>query len=65
MSVFQHFKVVNVAGNGDEDEESKDALAAVEEAIGKDPDATRTITLSCGRLTTGVSVKAWTGVANT
>lgn len=61
-SVFQHFKVVNVAGDGDEDEESKDALAAVEEAIGKDPDATRTITLSCGRLTTGVSVKAWTGV---
>lgn len=61
-AVFQHFKVVNVAGDGDEDEESKDALAAVEEAIGKDPDATRTITLSCGRLTTGVSVKAWTGV---
>ena len=60
--VFQHFKVVNVAGDGDEDEESKDALTAVEEAIGKDPDATRTITLSCGRLTTGVSVKAWTGV---
>ncbi len=60
--VFQHFKVVNVAGDGDEDEESKDALAAVEEAIGKDPDATRTISLSCGRLTTGVSVKAWTGV---
>lgn len=61
-SVFQYFKVVNVAGEGDEDEESKDALKAVEEAIGKDPDATRTITLSCGRLTTGVSVKAWTGV---
>ena len=60
--VFQRFKVVNVAGDGDEDEESKDALAAVEEAIGKAPDATRTITLSCGRLTTGVSVKAWTGV---
>ncbi len=60
--VFQHFKVVNVAGDGDEDEESKDALVAVEEVIGKDPDATRTITLSCGRLTTGVSVKAWTAV---
>ena len=60
--VFQHFKVVNVAGDGDEDEENKDALASVEDAIGKDPDATRTITLSCGRLTTGVSVKAWTGV---
>lgn len=60
--VFQHFKVLNVAGNGDQDEESRDALEAVEQAIGKDPDATRTITLSCGRLTTGVSVKAWTAV---
>ncbi len=60
--VFQHFNVVNVAGDGDEDEESRDALEAVEQAIGKDPDATRTITLSCGRLTTGVSVKAWTAV---
>ena len=60
--VFQHFEVVNVAGDGDEDEESKDALAAVKKAIGSDPDATRTITLSCGRLTTGVSVEAWTGV---
>ena len=60
--VFQHFKIVNVAGDGDQDEESCDALVAVEEAIGPDPDATRTITLSCGRLTTGVSVKAWTAV---
>lgn len=60
--VFQHFKVVNVAGDGDQDEESRDPLEAVEQAIGKDPDATRTITLSCGRLTTGVSVKAWTAV---
>ena len=60
--VFQHFKIVNVAGDGDRDEESRDALVAVEEAIGRDPDATRTITLSCGRLTTGVSVKAWTAV---
>ena len=60
--VSQHFKVVNVAGDGDQDEESRDALEAVEQAIGKDPDATRTITLSCGRLTTGESVKAWTAV---
>ena len=60
--VFQHFKVVNVAGDGDRDEERRDALEAVEQAIGKNPDATRTITLSCGRLTTGVSVKAWTAV---
>ena len=60
--VFQHFTIVNVAGDGDEDEESRDALEAVKSAIGKDPEATRTITLSCGRLTTGVSVPAWTAV---
>jgi len=60
--VFQHFHIVNVAGDGDEDEENRGALEMVNEAIGKDPDATRTITLSCGRLTTGVSVPAWTAV---
>lgn len=60
--VFQHFEIVNVAGDGDEDEENGEALKMVEDAIGKDPDATRTITLSCGRLTTGVSVKPWMGV---
>ena len=60
--VFQHFHIVNVAGDGDEDEENRDALEMVNGAIGKDPDATRTITLSCGRLTTGVSVPAWTAV---
>ena len=60
--VFGMFKVVNVAGNGDEDEENAEALKMVEKAIGKDPDETYTITLSCGRLTTGVSVKPWTGV---
>lgn len=60
--VFQHFHVVNVAGDGDEDEENSDALRMVEEAIGKNSDESRSITLSCGRLTTGVSVKAWTGV---
>lgn len=60
--VFQHFEIVNVAGDGDEDEENGEALKMVEQAIGNDPDTTRTITLSCGRLTTGVSVKAWMGV---
>ena len=60
--VFRHFTIVNVAGDGDADEESRDALEAVNRAIGEDPDATRTITLSCGRLTTGVSVPAWTAV---
>ena len=59
---FGMFEVVNVAGDGDEDQESTEALKAVEKAMGKDPDETWTITLSCGRLTTGVSVKPWTGV---
>lgn len=61
-SVFQYFTIVNVAGDGDEDEDSRNALEVVKNAIGNDPDQTRTITLSCGRLTTGVSVPAWTAV---
>lgn len=60
--IFGYFKIVNVAGEGDDNEENGNALSMVEEAIGDNPDITRTITLSCGRLTTGVSVPAWTGV---
>ncbi|MBQ9561159.1 MAG: Eco57I restriction-modification methylase domain-containing protein [Prevotella sp.] len=60
--VFGNFQIVNVAGNGDEDEENDDALRLVNKAIGEDPSQTYTITLSCGRLTTGVSVKPWTAV---
>ncbi len=60
--VFGMFEVVNVAGDGDEEEANDEALRKVEKAIGPDPDRTRTITLSCGRLTTGVSVRPWTGV---
>lgn len=55
------FEVVNVAGNNDD--ESKDsALDAVLSAITDQPDQTRTITLSCGKLTTGTTVKPWTAV---
>ena len=60
--VFGAFNVVNVAGDGDEEEERRKALELVNKAIGADSDASYTITLSCGRLTTGVSVKPWTGV---
>lgn len=60
--VFGLFKIVNVAGDGDEEEPNEEALRKVNNAIGPDPDMTCTITLSCGRLTTGVSVKPWTGV---
>lgn len=61
-TVFGNFSIVNVAGNGDEDEENEKALQMVNHAIGPDPDQTYTITLSCGRLTTGVSIKPWTAV---
>jgi hypothetical protein len=60
--VFGMFQTVNVAGNGDEDEENTEALKMVNEKIGPNPEETYTITLSCGRLTTGVSVKPWTAV---
>ncbi len=56
------FNIVNVAGEGDVEENTKDALDAVNNAIGDNPDDTYSITISCGRLTTGVSVKAWTSV---
>jgi len=68
------YAIVNVAGEGDDptydrldtkkhveehEKKEKDALEKVKKAIKKHP---RTITLSCGRLTTGVTVKPWTGV---
>lgn len=38
------------------------ALPPVMEAMTDNPLASKTITLSCGKLTTGVSVKPWTGI---
>ena len=58
--VFSQFNIVNVAGTGDDN--GYEALDAVERAIGDNPDDTYTITLSCGKLTTGVTVKPWTAV---
>jgi hypothetical protein len=60
--VFSHFEIVNVAGDGDEEEANEESLKKVEKAISDKSHETYTITLSCGRLTTGVSVKAWTAV---
>ena len=55
------FDIVNVAGDGDE--ESANTLEYVQNAIYDAEEAgTYTITLSCGRLTTGVTVKEWTAV---
>ncbi len=56
------FQIVNVAGNGDEEEKYEEALKKVRTAITDNPEETNTITISCGRLTTGVSVPEWTAV---
>ncbi len=39
-----------------------EALKPVKKAMTSDPLKTKTITLSCGKLTTGVTVKPWTGI---
>ncbi|MBD5427327.1 MAG: DEAD/DEAH box helicase [Treponema sp.] len=57
--VFENFKVVNVAGDGNIEDPNGEALQEVQDAI-KNNDYT--ITLSCGKLTTGVSVPQWTAV---
>lgn len=58
--VFGNFGIVNVAGDGDEEEDREEALKKVNKAIVEAQHGT--ITLSCGRLTTGVSVPQWMGV---
>lgn len=57
--IFKNFKVANVAGEGDfyEDFHYDNALDKVRNCI-KENDYT--ITLSCGKLTTGVTVREWT-----
>lgn len=55
------FDIVNVAGS--DDEESANALESVRNAIeSAEKTGTYTITLSCGKLTTGVTVKEWSAV---
>lgn len=62
-----NFYIVNVAGDGDEIEESnEDSIKKTKRALDKVKNAIntheRTITLSCQRLTTGVTVPEWTAV---
>lgn len=57
---FNKYTVVNASGDGTYEENN--ALEAVKQAIGENPEETYTITLSCGQLTTGVTIPAWTGV---
>jgi hypothetical protein len=56
---YKEYKVIVCAGN--EAGMGVDALEPVRRAIGKGFD-TKTITLSCGKLTTGVTVPEWGGI---
>lgn len=56
---YHDYKVIVAAGA--EAGIGVDALYPVQRAMG-DPLTTKTITLSCGKLTTGVTVKPWTGI---
>lgn len=58
---YQDYQIVVCAGR--EAGVGADALKCVESAMEKpDPLSSKSITLSCGKLTTGVTVKPWTGV---
>lgn len=56
---FDDYKVIVVAGN--EAGMGAQAVEPVYNAM-EDPQRTKTITLSCGKLSTGVTVKPWTGI---
>lgn len=61
------FRIINVAGDGNIEDKDGSALTEVIDNIRGNADknitpAKRTITLSCGKLTTGVSVPEWTAV---
>lgn len=58
-SFFHEYKVVVAAGT--KAGMGAAALAPVRAAMGN-PIKTKTITLSCGKLTTGISVPAWSGI---
>lgn len=60
--VFSAFDIVNVAGDGDDEDPNDEALNMVRKAIDNAGETGYTITLSCGKLTTGVTVKEWTSV---
>ena len=60
QNAFYHDYKVNVCA-GTEAGIGAAAMGPVEKSFG-DPLKTKTITLSCGKLTTGVTVKPWTGI---
>lgn len=62
VSFFDDYTVINESG--DKGGSGRDAYLNVMDKIGSPEDAikTKTITLSCGKLTMGVTVEPWTGV---
>ena len=67
-NTFRDYTVIDVAGDNADDERpdiyeltrrERDALERVRKAVATSP---KTITLSCGRLTMGVSIPEWTAV---
>ena len=57
---YRNYTVIVAAGPGAG--VGTNALPPVQRAIGKVPQDTKTITLSCGKLLTGVTVPAWAGI---
>lgn len=60
QNTFYHDYTINVCA-GTEAEIGLDALRPVQASMGN-PLETKTITLSCGKLTTGVTIRPWTGI---
>lgn len=58
---FYHSYKINVCA-GTEAGVGIEALAPVQDSMKPNPLETKTITLTCGKLTTGVTVKPWTGI---
>jgi hypothetical protein len=60
-NIFYHdYKIIVAAGT--QAGIGVNALPPIREAMTDNPLKTKTITLSCGKLTTGVSIKPWTGI---
>jgi hypothetical protein len=57
---FRDYTIVVAAGN--DAGMGQEALGPVEDAITNVPQDAKTITLSCGKLMTGVTVPAWAGI---
>lgn len=64
--VFKDYEIIVAAGNGQSFEEEENDIKANESSFEKVKKAIsendKTITLSCGQLTTGVTIKEWTAV---